>query len=111
MASDLRALRQWPLREASDLDGWHREIQAVVERWGRDLPHMPIVPEIWHYLHDADIRLRDRAYCVAQEARLDTIITDMERGVLPASGRVSVVLPWPVVAALVVIGVMIWLLT
>ncbi len=100
LASDLRHLRERSSIEAADLDGWHREVRIVVERWRRDLPGVPIAPEIWRYLHDADIRLRDPDYRGTQEALLDVIIADLERGVLPSSDSISIPLRWPLVALL-----------
>lgn len=42
-----------------------------------------------HYLHDADIRIKDPEYRASQEAMIAGIITDLESGIVPASNSTT----------------------
>jgi hypothetical protein len=79
LASDLRGLAAWPVRSRADLDGWYAQAKVVTDK----LMTGPRVLEgmshfVWHYLVDADIRLKDPRYAEDQNARLAEVIAELE---------------------------------
>lgn len=78
----LRALADRPVASKADLDGWY----AAAQQLQVGLPPGLNLPEIfWHYLSDADIRLRDHQYARMQDAQVRQLIADLEAGRVPTS--------------------------
>ena len=45
---------------------------------------------VTHYLHDADIRIKDPSYRLSQDEMLSGIISELERGKIPQSSGVTI---------------------
>lgn len=68
LASVLRALRESEPQSKPDLASWQQRSQraaALLTLAGGAAPHW-----LWHYLADADIRLKDADYAAIQRERL-----------------------------------------
>ena len=81
----LRELAESTPEDARDVPAWYertREFEAVLRSDGGALsdaiPHF-----VWHYLADADIRVRDLAYRADQQATILEIIVALEAGRRP----------------------------
>ena len=48
-----------------------------------DAPHF-----VWHYLSDADIRMKEPEYAEMQNRRINELIDYLNRGVMPSEGEV-----------------------
>jgi hypothetical protein len=82
IAAELEALLHLPLSTPADLDSWYVSARRFNERLKtypndvlRRLPH-----DLWHYLDDADIRLRTPQYAEAQNERVLAWITALWEG-------------------------------
>ncbi|MDX2014827.1 MAG: hypothetical protein SFW67_31815 [Myxococcaceae bacterium] len=80
MAAVLNEVRGFISAEfAGDLGGATlvERCTEVAERLQRAYGGEASVPhEVWHYLHDADIRVRDRPYAKAQLARVRSVVAE-----------------------------------
>ena len=80
LADDLRELAAWPVRSRAHLDGWYARAKAVTDKLMKDASvTMGMSDFIWHYLADADIRLKDPRYAQDQGASLAEFIAELER--------------------------------
>jgi hypothetical protein len=66
--------------------------------------------EVIHYVHDADLRIRDPAYRAMQDRMMGEIIAALESGRLPGpTGTPFSVHPrWLGAAALIVVAILHW---
>lgn len=85
LAERLRALAATPVSDRAELDAWYaaaRRLQDWMSANAQDIssavPHF-----VWHYLADADIRLKDSLYAVDQTRQLMEIVQALERGEIP----------------------------
>ncbi len=101
LAGWLRRLRACEPREPAGLDAWVIEVRAF-EREANAVPSLPVPHFVWHYLSDADIRLKDAGYAESQYTRLDDIIAELESGRLPRDRGVDI----PSWAVLVGVGLL-----
>jgi hypothetical protein len=84
LAQDLRRLMELPVADRQGLDAWYRAARAVQDRLAQSASTLPHLPEtIWHYLIDADTRLKDPRYATMQTERMLRLLEQLERGVLP----------------------------
>ncbi|HEX6125818.1 MAG TPA: tetraacyldisaccharide 4'-kinase [Pyrinomonadaceae bacterium] len=69
-------------RSKADLDEWYREAQRLktdhllMRGVSRYLPHF-----VWHYLSDADIRMKDETYAAMQNQRISLELEDLKESV------------------------------
>ena len=76
----LRCLMNRPVTTRADLPAWYAEAQSIIESLSPEAP----APEVfWHWLSDADIRLRDPEYAKMQNEQMERLVADLERGRLP----------------------------
>jgi hypothetical protein len=79
LASDLRALAGLVVRSRDDLDGWYAQARVVNDKLMADASvTMGMSDFVWHYLLDADIRLKDPRYARDQNERLSEVIAELE---------------------------------
>ena len=72
----LRALAALPVTNRKQLAAWRVEADRLTESFTPD--EEDAVPEfVWHYLGDADIRLRNPGYRADQESKLERAIRDL----------------------------------
>ncbi len=84
LAQDLRCLMQMRVADLHDLNEWNQAARVVQDRLalsGTTLPHLS--ETVWHYLIDADTRLKDLQYATMQTERMRLLLELMDRGVLP----------------------------
>ena len=108
IAAQLRELRRTSPSDKSGLDAWDAAARNFSEAVSIRLP-----PQVMHYLHDADIRIKDPDYRAAQDEMIDGVISDLEAGIVsaPIGTTVSFHPRWIGVAALVVLAVVCWVAT
>lgn len=83
----LRALAEMPVTTGEQLVAWDQKAWALQERLKANPDLADAVPHhLWHYLSDADIRLKDPRYREMQQAEVKLIIEAFERGSLPDLG-------------------------
>ena len=75
--TELRRLADWKPRDKGDLSAWETASIALGRELARAVPDLPHV--VWHYLHDADIRLKDPLYGAVQERRFLEELEAIER--------------------------------
>jgi hypothetical protein len=62
LASQLERLMALPLATKSDLENWEFEANNVEETLDEEFPDFEPSDDFWHFMIDADIRLRDVEY-------------------------------------------------
>jgi len=85
LAERLRSLVATPVSDRAELHDWYAAAKRL-EDWmsahaselSGAVPHF-----VWHYLADADIRLKDPLYAVDQTRQLMDIVHALERGEPP----------------------------
>ena len=79
LISALQALSARPLTNRKELAGWRLEANRLEESFTPEqagtVPHF-----VWHYLGDADIRLRNSGYRADQERRLQQLFRELGPG-------------------------------
>ncbi|RYG96822.1 MAG: hypothetical protein EON58_11170 [Alphaproteobacteria bacterium] len=84
IAAQLRELQRTSPTDATDVADW----DASARKFSGDLC-VPLPAQAMHYLHDADIRIKDSEYRKSQDKMMTGIIADLESGVVPASTGTS----------------------
>ncbi|MGH8174009.1 MAG: hypothetical protein ACREPX_12785 [Rhodanobacteraceae bacterium] len=81
LAEDLRALAGIDIADKKDLAIWYEKARGVLERLSSSrTDRIGYIPEtVWHYLADADIRLKDRWHREAQNREIARIIEMLQR--------------------------------
>lgn len=77
VADELRRLRSLDVQDRGALRRWYEEARSLQEALGAEGSEIPHFHFIMHYLIDADIRLKDPAYRVSQESRLEEVINEL----------------------------------
>lgn len=81
LASDLRSLAGRVVRNRDDLKEWYAQAKNVQDKLMGDASvTMGMADFVWHYLSDADIRLKDPCYEQDQNARMAEVIAELESG-------------------------------
>jgi hypothetical protein len=86
IALELRRLQQTSPASRDGLDGWYADGRRFVEWQHSKFPDVRLPPQVMFYLHDADLRVKDPEYRVAQDEALDEIIVSLENGAVPEPG-------------------------
>ncbi|NRQ41606.1 hypothetical protein HRH59_03360 [Rheinheimera sp. YQF-2] len=80
IAKQLRELQRTSPVDVADLADWDASARKFSSALG-----VPLPPQVMHYLHDADIRIKDPEYRASQDEMIAGIISDLESGIVPAS--------------------------
>lgn len=101
IATQLRELQRTSPVDFADLDEW----DASARKFSSALT-VPLPPQVMHYLHDADIRIKDLEYRTSQDQMIANVISDLESGIVPASTDTAISLHphWLVAIVLVVLA-------
>jgi len=76
LISALQAIAALPLTNRKELAAWRLEADRLEESLTAE--QADTVPDfVWHYLADADIRLRNPSYRADQERRLQQVFRDL----------------------------------
>lgn len=110
IAQRLRELQATSPATKDELDAWYQQARGFTE-WLSHGPDVTLPAQLWHYLHDADIRVKDPEYRASQDEIISGLISDLENGHTPASTgmTISVPLRWIGVFVVVLVAVAIWL--
>ena len=90
IASRLRRLQQTSPTTKDGLAAWYSEGRGFAQWVGLQHSAVDLPEEVWHYLHDADIRAKDPERREQQDRMLGEIIASLERGNIPESPSVTV---------------------
>ena len=109
IADRLRQLQATSPDTDVGLDNWYRQSRDFTD-WLSRGPGVALPAQLWHYLHDADIRVREPAYRAAQDEMINELISNLERGHVPAStGRTFSIDPrWLGATALALMAVILY---
>jgi hypothetical protein len=78
LASALEKLAARKLTNRAELEAWRAAAEKLEKSIGEE--HEGAVPQfVWHYLGDADIRMRNAKYRADQERRLDGVLQELGR--------------------------------
>ncbi len=81
LADELARLVAFVPETKDDLDQWYDQAQDILDDHEllRGAPHF-----LWHYLADADIRMKDEVYAEMQNRRVGLALQHLRRGVMPS---------------------------
>lgn len=81
LAETLTSLVNFVPESSDDLDRWYDKAECVLEDHDllKGAPHF-----LWHYLADADIRMKDEVYAEMQNRRIGLVLQHLKRGVMPS---------------------------
>jgi hypothetical protein len=79
LAADLEALLALPVRSQADLDAWYTRAYEVNARLRASDGTWSVSEEVWHFLFDADTRLKCPEYGETQVRTVRDIIEDLKR--------------------------------
>ncbi|MFC5577520.1 hypothetical protein ACFPOA_05745 [Lysobacter niabensis] len=111
IAQELRRLQQSSPVSRDGLDAWYADGRRFVEWQHSKFPDVRLPPQVMFYLHDADLRVKDSEYRMAQDEALGEIIVSLENGSVPeSSGGLSLSFHprWLGAVALVVVAIIYW---
>lgn len=85
LAIELEALIGFTPKTKEDLDRWYegaRRLEAELVRPGGLSPKVPHF--LWHYLADADIRMKDEKYAGLHNRRINLLLQYLKKGEIPS---------------------------
>ena len=111
-ADELRKLKMSCPTSSADVATWSRRASETIVRLENAHSRIKMPEQVWHYVHDADLRIKDSEYRKTQDEVLEGIIASFERGIVPESTGVTyrVRLRSIAVVALTVTAICIWFL-
>jgi hypothetical protein len=77
LASRLRRLASWEIRDEQDLMLWYEAAQEVND-WLRAPRSVSVPRELWRWLADADLRFEDPDYARQQDGFIERYIGELE---------------------------------
>jgi hypothetical protein len=77
LATQLRQLAEWEIRDAEDLAQWYAAAQALND-WLRAPRSVSVPRELWRWLADADLRLENADCAREQDAFVRRYINELE---------------------------------
>lgn len=84
LAKELCQLVERPVTNKVELAAWEDDSWNLQDRIRKDAELADVVPHaVWHYLADADIRLKDPRYREMQDKEIKEIIALLSKGQLP----------------------------
>ena len=110
LATRLRELQRFSPTTNDGLEAWYAEAHRFSEELRSNYSGVGVPAQVWHYLHDADIRVKEPEYRLAQDDMLTDIIVSLERGEVPESAGVNFAFHprWLGVLALLVAAIIYW---
>src|SRR5687768_10975241 len=110
IAKQLRELQRTSPSNVHGLPAWDATARAFTQALHAQHPDLSLPAAVTHYLHDADVRMKDVQYRMAQDEVLGEIISALERGILPESKDVTLAVHprWLGAAALVLLATLYW---
>jgi len=83
IAQELRRLQRYSPTCHNELADWYADSRRFVEWQHSKFPEVELPSEVMSYLHDADIRLKDPDYRMAQDKALEQVIYCLNLGIVP----------------------------
>ena len=83
VADQLRALVDSSPQSPESVAAWTLTANATCDAVHERFPDVRLPIQVMHYVHDADIRSRDKEYAASQDRTMRQIIADFERGIVP----------------------------
>jgi len=83
IARELRRLQRSSPGTNDAMPAWYEESRRFADDLALHFSGVDLPEEVWHYLHDADLRAKDPGYRRMQDQAIDAVIADLERGVVP----------------------------
>ena len=110
IAAQLRDLQRTSPINAQGVPAWDASARAFAQQLHSQHPELSLPVQVIHYLHDADIRVKDPKYRASQDDVLNGIIGEPEHGNVPESTGTTVSFHprWLGAAALVFLAVVCW---
>ena len=84
IAGELRQLVSTSPVRSEDVESWDAVARKAYDRLSGKFPDVVLPHFVMHYVHDADVRARDAGYRAEQARQMESLIGELERGVLPA---------------------------
>lgn len=81
LTEELTGLTEFVPKTKNELGRWYSQARRVLEdnELLEGAPHF-----LWHYLSDADIRMKDEEYAEIQSRRISLLIQHLKCGVMPS---------------------------
>ena len=81
LAEELAHLIEFVPASKTELKQWYDQAQRLQDKKDllQDAPHF-----LWHYLSDADIRMKDESYAEIQNSRIALLIEHLRSGSMPS---------------------------
>lgn len=80
----LGALSNLHVQSKGELEEWYSQAQELWEKIKSNSDISNVMPHVvWHYLSDADIRLKDKRYADLQCEEIEAVIKVLKRGQVP----------------------------
>jgi len=81
---ELTLLVEFVPRTKDELHLWYEEAQCLKENFFEGPDSLSPPHFLWHYLSDADIRMKDEVYAEMQVRRVNLLLEHLKRGVMPS---------------------------
>jgi hypothetical protein len=110
ITNQLRELQRTSPTSMADLAAWDTSARLFTQQLSSQHPELQLPAQVMHYLHDADIRVKDPEYRLAQDKIINGIITDIEQGSIPLSMETNMSFHprWLAAAALLLLTLLYW---
>ena len=95
VAAQLRHLVQSSPRTEDSVETWSAYASEVHRELETKYPRLRLPVEIMHYVHDADIRVREPDYAASQNRAMESFIQHLEAGVVPGGEMASLNIDLP----------------
>ena len=93
LAEELTRLSEFVPTSKDELDKWYEQAKRLKDEHllapdglSQYMPHF-----LWHYLSDADTRMKDEAYAKMQNGQLNLLLEPLKRGVLPSDEDLGII--------------------
>jgi hypothetical protein len=88
LAAELRRLSNLKTLNKEELNSWYAAANDLRKKIEDDKELQAVIPHFfWHYISDADIRLKDSRYEEMQSEKLLQMIHALEKGEIPFGGQ------------------------
>ena len=93
LAEDLTSLTEFVPTSKDELDKWYVQARSLEADHllapGGLSQYMPYF--LWHYLSDADIRMKDEVYAEMQNRQLNILLEYLKQGVIPSDEDLGII--------------------
>jgi hypothetical protein len=90
IASRLSRLVESSPQKCEGLEAWYAAAREADAQIRAKYPDVNLPPLVMHFMHDADIRIKDSAFRDAQLSAIREVIWNLERGTVPQAHGANV---------------------